>query len=96
MTLLFLEKVPRIVGLFWARFCYAWFETSDALGSTLPLHLSPDIGASMSFQSVLGALRFLRGECVDTSRERPDSGTTKSRHPRNARTGMQIQKGDVG
>ena len=34
VTLLFSEKVPRIAGLFWARFWYTWFETFLAYGST--------------------------------------------------------------
>ena len=36
VTLLFLEKVPRIAGSFWARFCYIWLQKSEAFGSTLP------------------------------------------------------------
>jgi hypothetical protein len=59
VTLLFSEKVPRIAGLFWARFWYTWFETFLAYGSTrsppllclFPL-LCPPLPAAQSIESV--------------------------------------------
>ena len=70
MTLLFSEKVPRIAGLFWARFFNTWFTNFMVYGSTtefqlcsapllLPLSISLFRSGRLSCHGFLHSCRLL-------------------------------------